>query len=118
MAEGNDLAMDEVVTLLEAETGSSAGVTVRPARVPLLEEQGSDIPALREQLEFLVSKSTAKEAIITKELSDMSGWLALRCGRLFALAKVALISTKHIDFPAASFEVAEQQRDADLMVLT
>ena len=36
--------------------------------------------------------------IITKELSNLSGNLALRCGRLFALANAFLISAKHVDF--------------------
>ena len=37
---------------------------------------------------------------ITKELSDLSGGLALRCGRLLAVAKAFLITAKHVDFSA------------------
>ena len=38
--------------------------------------------------------------IITKELSNLSGNLALRCGRLLALANAFLITAKHVDFSA------------------
>ena len=38
--------------------------------------------------------------IIAKELSILSGSLALRCGRLVALANSFLISAKHVDFIA------------------
>ena len=43
--------------------------------------------------------------IIEKELSLLSGSLALRCGRLIALANSFLISAKHVDF--------ETHRDSD-----
>ena len=43
--------------------------------------------------------------IIAKELSILSGGLALRCGRLIALANSVLISAKHVDF--------EPHRDSD-----
>ena len=36
--------------------------------------------------------------IITKELSDLSGGIALRCGRLLAVANAFLITAKHVDF--------------------
>ena len=36
--------------------------------------------------------------IITKELSNLSGNLALRCGRLLAVANAFLITAKHVDF--------------------
>ena len=36
--------------------------------------------------------------IITKEMSTLSGGLALRCGRLLAVANAFLITAKHIDF--------------------
>ena len=35
---------------------------------------------------------------MTKELSDLSGGIALRCGRLLALANAFLITAKHVDF--------------------
>ena len=38
--------------------------------------------------------------IITKELSNLSGNLALRCGRLLAVADAFLIRAKHVDFSA------------------
>ena len=38
--------------------------------------------------------------IITKELSNLSGNIALRCGRLLALANAFLITAKHVDFSA------------------
>ena len=36
--------------------------------------------------------------IITKEMSTLSGGLALRCGRLLGVANAFLITAKHIDF--------------------
>ena len=36
--------------------------------------------------------------IITKEMSTLSGGLALKCGRLLAVANAFLITAKHIDF--------------------
>ena len=38
--------------------------------------------------------------IIAKELSLLSGSIALRCGRLLAFANSVLISAKHVDFSA------------------
>ena len=38
--------------------------------------------------------------IITKELSNISGNLALRCGCLLAVANAFLITAKHVDFRA------------------
>ena len=35
--------------------------------------------------------------IITKELSELSGGLALRCGRMLAVANMFLIIAKHVD---------------------
>ena len=39
-----------------------------------------------------------KDYIITKELSQMTGAIALRCGRLLAVANTFLITAKHVDF--------------------
>ena len=36
--------------------------------------------------------------IITKEMSELSGGLALRCGRLLAVASAFLITAKRVDF--------------------
>ena len=47
--------------------------------------------------------------IITKELSNLSGNLALRCGHLLAVANVFLITAKHVDFS----EPHHLSRDAD-----
>ena len=49
--------------------------------------------------------------IITKEMPALAGGLALRCGWLLAVANAVLITTKHIDFSAASFEEAEKQAE-------
>ena len=38
--------------------------------------------------------------IINQELSSLAGGLALRCGRLLALANAALITTKHVQIEA------------------
>ena len=48
---------------------------------------------------------------IRKEMSDLAGRVALRCGRLLAVASTMLITTKHFNFSAASFETAEQQTE-------
>ena len=45
--------------------------------------------------------------IITKELSNLSGNLALRCGRWLAFANAFLITAKHVDFSNETF------RDSD-----
>ena len=49
--------------------------------------------------------------IITKELSNLSGNLALRCGRMLAVANAFLITAKHVDFSAE--EQRHPCRDAD-----
>ena len=49
--------------------------------------------------------------IITKEQSNLSGNLALRCGRLLALANAFLITEKHVDFSAE--EPRHPSRDSD-----
>ena len=49
--------------------------------------------------------------IITKELWNISGNLALRCGRLLAIANAFLITLKHVDFSAE--EPRHPSRDAD-----
>ena len=48
--------------------------------------------------------------IITKELSELSGRLALRCGRLLAVADAFFITAKHVDF---SSEESHPSLDAD-----
>ena len=59
MAEAEDLAMAEVMELLEAEPSSTPDAGV----VGAITQPGPDIPALREQLAILVSTGKAKEAI-------------------------------------------------------
>ena len=49
--------------------------------------------------------------IITKELSNISGNLALRCGRLLAVANAFLITAKHVDFSAE--EPRHPSRDSE-----
>ena len=48
--------------------------------------------------------------IITKELSNLSGNLALKYGRLLAVANAFLITAKHVDFSA---EPKHPSRDSD-----
>jgi len=43
-------------------------------------------------------KELRNDYIINKELSNLAGNLALKCGRFLAAAKAALITTKYIDF--------------------
>ena len=49
-----------------------------------------DVGALQNELK--------NDYIITKEMSALSGGLALKCDRLLAVANAFLITTKHIDF--------------------
>jgi len=46
--------------------------------------------------------------IITKEMSELSGGLALRCGRLLAVANAFLITAKHVDFTPNEETITEQ----------
>ena len=55
-----------------------------------------------------MKKELKNDYIITKELSNLSGGLALRCGRLMAVANAFLIALKYIDFSAE-----EPHRDAE-----
>ena len=169
-----EIAMAEVMNLLEAE----------PAPAALPAAPAADIPALREQLAILVSTGKCKEAmglnltheqvrrlddkevmkhykkyetyvgakttetliesflsfstkalgllvrlkdtetlqnelkndyIITKELSNLSGNIALRCGRLLAFANAFLITAKHVDFSAEAkhADFSTPSRDSD-----
>ena len=59
-----------------------------------------------------LKKELKNDYIITKELSDLSGGLALRCGRLLAVANAFLITAKHVDFSAED-EARHPSRDAD-----
>ena len=57
-------------------------------------------------------KELKNNYIINKELSNLAGNLALKCGRFLAVANAALITTKHIDleskYEAKSEEIIEQ----------
>ena len=48
-----------------------------------------DVDALQNELK--------NDYIITKEMSKLSGGLALRCGRLLAVVNAFLIAAKHVD---------------------
>ena len=52
-----------------------------------------------------------KDYIITKELSSLSGSLALKCGRFLAVANAILITAKHVDFSRE--EPLHPSRDSD-----
>ena len=45
-----------------------------------------------------LQKELKNDYIIHQELSSLAGGLALRCGRLLAVANAALVTTKHIKF--------------------
>ena len=62
-----------------------------------------DTKALQDELK--------NDYIITKELSNLSGNIALRCGRLLAVANAFLIPAKHVDFSAE--EPRHPSRDSD-----
>ena len=46
--------------------------------------------------------------IITKEMSELAGGLALRFGRMLAVANVFLITAKHVDFSSDEETITEQ----------
>ena len=52
-----------------------------------------------------------KNDYITKELSNLSGNIALRCGRLLAVANALLITAKHVHFSAE--KPRHPSRDSD-----
>ena len=62
-----------------------------------------DIEALRNELK--------SDFIITKELSNISGEIALRYGRLLAVVEAFLITANHVDFSAK--EQRHPSRDSD-----
>ena len=49
-------------------------------------------------------KELRNDYIISKELFNLTGNLALKCGRRLALANAALITTKHINFAERTAE--------------
>ena len=51
--------------------------------------------------------------IITKELSSLSGSLALKCGRLLAVANAFFIAAKHVDFSSTAEEPRHPSRDSE-----
>ena len=57
-----------------------------------------DIDALKNELK--------NDYIITKEMSELSGGLVLRCGRLLAVANACLITANHVDF--SNQQITEQ----------
>ena len=59
-----------------------------------------------------------KDYIITKELSHLSGGIALRCGRLPAVANAFLITVKHVDFSSEKETDHHTSRDSDGYPLT
>ena len=70
-----------------------------------------DAEALQNELE--------NDYIITKELSNLSGNIALRCGRLLAVANAFLIAAKHVDFSAEEPQATHHpSRDSDGNPLT
>ena len=54
-------------------------------------------------------KELKNDYIINKELSNLAGSLALKCGRFLALANSALITTKHIGFAERTTEEITEQ---------
>ena len=62
-----------------------------------------DVEALQNELK--------NDYIITKELSSLSGNIALRCGRLLAVANAFFITAKHVDFTQE--EPRHPSRDSD-----
>jgi len=59
-----------------------------------------DVDSLKNELK--------NDYIITKEMSKLSGGLALRCGHLLAVANAFLITAKHVDFTIDEEAITEQ----------
>jgi len=59
-----------------------------------------DVEALQNELK--------NDYIITKEMSELSGGLALRCGRLLAVANALLITATYVDFSSDEVTITEQ----------
>ena len=51
--------------------------------------------------------------IVTKELSSLSGSLALKCGRFLAVANALLITAKHVDFSQEEPPLLHPSRDSE-----
>ena len=51
--------------------------------------------------------------IITKELSNLSGYIALKCGRFLSVTNAFLITAKHVDFSAEEPLATHPSRDSD-----
>ena len=58
------------------------------------------VPVMRLKDTEALQNELKNDYIITKELSNLSDNLALRCGRLPAVANAFLITAKHVDFSA------------------
>jgi len=56
-------------------------------------------------------KELRNDYIINKELSNLAGNLALKCGRFLAAANAVFITTKHIDFSPQLPEQSHPSRD-------
>jgi len=48
---------------------------------------------------------------LNKELSNLAGNLALKCGRFLAVANAMFITTKHVDFSPQLPEMRQPSRD-------
>ena len=64
-----------------------------------------DVDALQNELK--------NDYIITKEMSALSGGLALKCGRLLAVGNAFLITAKHVDFTTDEQHQRHPSRDKD-----
>ena len=54
-------------------------------------------------------KELRNDYILNKELSNLAGNLALKCGRFLAAANAVFITTKHIDYNSHLDRNAEQK---------
>ena len=56
-------------------------------------------------------KELRNDYILNKELSNLAGNLALKCGRFLAAANAVFITTKHVDFSPQLPEQSHPSRD-------
>ena len=61
-----------------------------------------------------LQKDLPGDFVINSTLSSVAGIIALRCGRLFAVANSALITAKHIDFEKEPIKESVKNLDKSL----
>ena len=80
----------------EAHVGAKTTETLTESFLAFATKALRSIVKLRDTDDLL--NELKNDYIVTKELSSLSGSLALKCGRFLAVANALLITAKHVDF--------------------